>query len=214
MYFLVKKRGGDPMEADTRKHKARFFRLRVILSPVLVIVGVVILYCGYQGLVRLSISAMIAAAAVILVGLCLRLTLAFCPFCGARVNLRSGLLLWNYTCPHCHTSVAHGGGELRTGPRKAASPAAFRRKVRLILLGLALGILALLSAPLLGGSPAVLVVGAVFLIPSLAALWTMHCPQCGAWVAKQANIFSFLHFSCTHCGFSADGTEPEKEENS
>ena len=202
------------MEADTRKHKARFFRLRVILSPVLVIVGVVILYCGYQGLVRLSISAMIAAAAVILVGLCLRLTLAFCPFCGARVNLRSGLLLWNYTCPHCHTSVAHGGGELRTGPRKAASPAAFRRKVRLILRGLALGLLALLSAPLLGGSPAVLVVGAAFLIPSLAALWTMHCPQCGAWVAKQANIFSFLHFSCTHCGFSADGTEPEKEENS
>ena len=202
------------MEADTRKHKARFFRLRVILSPVLVIVGVVPVYCGYKGLLHLPFSVIITGVVMMLAGLCLQLTLAHCPFCGARVNLRSGLLLWNYTCPHCHTSVVDGGVSLRTGPRKAASPAAFRRKVRLILLGLALGILALLSAPLLGGSPAVLVVGAAFLIPSLAALWTMHCPRCGAWVAKQANIFSFLYFSCTHCGFSADGTEPEKEENS
>lgn len=202
------------MEADTRKHKARFFRLRVILSPVLVIAGAVILYCGYQGVVRLSVSGMIAGAAVILAGLCLRLTLAFCPFCGARVNLRSGLLLWNYTCPHCHTSVVDGGVSLRTGPRKAVSPAAFRRKVRLILMGAALGIATLLSAFPLGSSPVVLIVGAVLLVPSLVILWTMRCPGCGAWVAKQANIFSFLHFSCTHCGFSADGTEPEKEENS
>lgn len=143
----------NSMDTETRQRKARFFRLRVALSPVLVIAGAVILYCGYQGVVRLSVSGMIAGAAVILAGLCLRLTLAFCPFCGARINLRSGLLLWNYTCPHCHTSVAHGGGGLRTGPRTAASPAAFRRKVRLVLLGAAVGLLALAAAIPLGVSP-------------------------------------------------------------
>ena len=110
------------MDSETRQRGARFFRLRVALSPALVIAGAAILYCGYQGVVRLSVSGMIAGAAAILAGLCLRLTLAFCPFCGARVNLRSGLLLWNYTCPHCHTSVAHGGGELQTGPSTAPLP--------------------------------------------------------------------------------------------
>ncbi len=198
------------MDTETRRRKRRFFRLRVVLSPALVVVGAAILYCGYRGLLRLSISLMIAAAAVMLAGLCLRLTLAFCPFCGARVNLRGGLLLWNYICPHCHTSVADGGGELRTGPRKAASPAAFRRKVRLVLLGTALGLLTLLAAIPLGGSPVVLAVGAVLLLLSLAVLWTLHCPGCGAWIAKQANVFAFLHFSCTHCGFSADGTEENR----
>lgn len=201
----------NSMDTEIRQRKARFFRLRVALSPVLVIAGAVILYCGYQGVVRLSVSGMIAGAAVILAGLCLRLTLAFCPFCGARINLRSGLLLWNYTCPHCHTSVAHGGGELRTGPRTAASPAAFRRKVRLALGGAALGLLALLAAIPLGGSPGLLVIGAAALVPSLIALWTLRCPGCGAWVAKQANVFAFAHFSCAHCGFSADGAEPEED---
>ena len=200
----------NSMDTETRQRKARFFRLRVALSPVLVIAGAVILYCGYQGVVRLSVSGMIAGAAVILAGLCLRLTLAFCPFCGARINLRSGLL-WNYTCPHCHTSVAHGGGELRTGPRTAASPAAFRRKVRLALGGAALGLLALLAAIPLGGSPGLLVIGAAALVPSLIALWTMRCPACGTWIAKQANVFALLRFSCVHCGFSADGAEPEED---
>lgn len=199
------------MDTDTRQRRARFFRLQVALSPALVIAGAVILYCGYQGVVRLSVSGMIAGAAAILAGLCLRLTLAFCPFCGARVNLRSGLLLWNYTCPHCHTSVAHGGGELQTGPSTAASPAAFRRKVRLFLLGTALGLLGLAAAIPLGASPVLLVIGAVLLVPSLTALWTMRCPGCGAWIAKQANVFAFLHFSCAHCGFSAHGEEPERD---
>lgn len=198
------------MDTETRRRKGRFFRLRAVLSPVLVIAGAAILYCGYRGVLRLSISLMIAAAVVMLAGLCLRLTLAFCPFCGARVNLRSGLLLWNYTCPHCHTSVADGGGELRTGPRKAASPAAYRRKVRLVLLGAALGLLVLLAAIPLGGSPGALVIGGVLLVASLIALWTMRCPSCGAWIAKQANVFAFLHFTCSHCGFSADGAEPEE----
>lgn len=201
----------NSMDTETRQRKARFFRLRVALSPVLVIAGAVILYCGYQGVVRLSVSGMIAGAAVILAGLCLRLTLAFCPFCGARINLRSGLLLWNYTCPHCHTSVAHGGGELRTGPRTAASPAAFRRKVRLVLLGAAVGLLALAAAIPLGVSPVLLVIGVVLLVPSLIALWTMRCPACGAWIAKQASVFALLRFSCVHCGFSVDGAEPEED---
>ena len=199
------------MDTETRRRKGRFFRLRAVLSPALVIVGAAILYCGYRGLLRLSISLMIAAAAVMLAGLCLRLTLAFCPFCGARVNLRSGLLLWNYTCPHCHTSVADGGGELRTGPHAAASPAAFRRKVLLALLGTALGLLVLLAAIPLGGSPAALVIGGVLLMTSLAVLWTLRCPGCGAWVAKQANVFAFLRFTCAHCGFSADRAEPEDD---
>lgn len=154
---------------------------------------------------------MIAAAAVMLAGLCPRLTLAFCPFCGARVNVRSGLLLWNYTCPHCHTCVAHGGGELRAGPRAAASPAAFRRKVRAALLCAALGLLALAAAIPLGGAPAALVIGAVLLL-SLAVLWTLRCPGCGAWIAKQAHVAALLHFTCSHCGFSADGAEPERED--
>lgn len=200
------------MDTEIRQRKARLFRLRVALSPVLVVAGAVILCCGYQGVVRLSLSLMIAAAVVILAGLCLRLTLAFCPFCGARVNVRSGLLLWNYTCPHCHTSVADGGGELRTGPHTAASPSAFRRKALLALLGTALGLLVLLAAIPLGGSPAALVIGAVLLIPSLAVLWTLRCPGCGAWVAKQFNVFAFAHFTCAHCGFSADGAEPEKDD--
>jgi hypothetical protein len=42
------------------------------------------------------------------------------------------------------------------------------------------------------------VIGAVLLIPSLAVLWTMRCPGCGAWIAKQANVFAFLHVSCAH----------------
>ena len=87
------------MEADTRKHKARFFRLRVILSPVLVIVGVVPVYCGYKGLLHLPFSVIITGVVMMLAGLCLQLTLAHCPFCGARVNLRSGLLLWNIPAP-------------------------------------------------------------------------------------------------------------------
>lgn len=205
------KKGERSMDRETRRRKARFFRLRIILSPALVIVGVVILYCGYQGLVRLSVSAMIAGVALMLAGLCLQLTLAVCPFCGARVNLHSGLLLWNYTCPHCRTNMADGSVSLRAASRKAASPAAFRRKIRLILLGLALGILVLLAAPLLGGSPVALVVGAALLISSLAAAWTIRCPQCGAWIAKQANILDFRRFSCSHCGFSADGAEPEEK---
>ncbi len=200
------------MDTKTRQRKGRFFRLRVLLTPVLVVAGAAMLYCGYRGLVRLSFPAMIAAAVMIPAGLCLRLTLAFCPFCGARVNLRSGLLLWNYTCPHCHTSVADGGGELRTGPHAAASPAAFRRKVRLALLGAALGLLALAAAIPLGGAPAALVIGGVLLIPSLAVLWTLRCPGCGAWAAKQAHVFAFLHFTCSHCGFSADGAEPERDD--
>ena len=81
------------MDRETQRRKACFFRLRVVLSPVLVIVGVVILYCGYQGLVYLSVSAIIAGVALMLAGLCLQLTLAVCPFCGARVNLRSGALI-------------------------------------------------------------------------------------------------------------------------
>ena len=116
---------------------------------------------------------------------------------------------WNYTCPHCHTSVAHGGGELRTGPRTAASPAAFRRKVRLVLLGAAVGLLALAAAIPLGVSPVLLVIGVVLLVPSLIALWTMRCPACGTWIAKQASVFALLRFSCVHCGFSVDGAEPE-----
>lgn len=199
------------MDLEKQRRRARFFRLRVVLSPVLVVAGAGVFFCAYQGLMRLSVSGMIAVMLVILAGLCLRLTLAFCPFCGARVNLRSGLLLWNYTCPHCHTSVAHGGGELRTGPRKAASPAAFRRKARLVLAGAALGLAALAAAIPLGASPVLLVIGAVLLVPSLAALWTMRCPGCGAWIAKQANVFAFAHFSCAHCGFSADGAEPEEK---
>lgn len=213
--YCIEKLGGKVgsfMNAETRRRRGRFFRLRAVLSPVLVVAGAAILYCGYRGLLRLSLSLMIAAAVVILAGLCLRLTLAFCPFCGARVNLRSGLLLWNYTCPHCHTSVADGGGELRTGPHATASPAAFRRKVLLALLGTALGLLVLLAAIPLGGSLAALAIAAVLLIPSLAVLWTLRCPGCGAWVAKQANVFGFLHFACTHCGFSADGAELEKDD--
>ena len=61
------------MDPETRRRKGRFFRLRAVLSPALVVVGAAILYCGYRGLLRLSISLMIAAA-VMLAGLCLRLS--------------------------------------------------------------------------------------------------------------------------------------------
>ena len=71
--------------------------------------------------------------------------------------------------------------------------------------------LALAAAIPLGVSPVLLVIGVVLLVPSLIALWTMRCPACGAWIAKQANVFALLRFSCVHCGFSADGAEPEED---
>lgn len=37
------------MDAETRRRKGRFFRLRAVLSPVLVIAGAAALYCGYRG---------------------------------------------------------------------------------------------------------------------------------------------------------------------
>ena len=84
--------------------------------------------------------------------------------------------------------------------------------MRAALLCAALGLLALAAAIPLGSAPAALVIGAVLLLLSLAVLWTLRCPGCGAWIAKQAHVAALLHFTCFPCGFSADGAEPERED--
>lgn len=47
-------------------------------------------------------------------------------------------------------------------------------------------------------------------IPILLSVWTLRCPKCGAWIAKQTPIWEFLHYNCKICGFSAD--ESDKRE--
>lgn len=198
------------MKQEEREKLARWFRVRVVMAPTLALLGAVPLACGYEEILPMSLTGAIVAVAVMLMGFAMQLTLSRCPFCGARINWRSGLILWNYTCPHCHTSVANGEKELRTGPRRAdASPAAFRRKVKRLMLALAAGFLLLLASPLLDFSPVLLGAGVIVLVPVLVILRTMRCPGCGAVVASQTHIFALGHFHCSHCGFSADGAEPE-----
>ena len=139
-----------------------------------------------------------------------------CPFCGAHIYLRNPVLLYFYSCPSCGHSVGKGKASylnrrLSTNSvheSKHSNVAHYRRKViTIIALLISWFICAILLYifNLFNGYCGILLI--ISSIPILLSVWTLRCPKCGAWIAKQTPIWEFLHYNCKICGFSADESD-------
>ena len=91
---------------------AFWFRIRVILSTLLVLLGAGLFFAGYYGYAKkwgipIEVS-FFGSGGMIIAGFAIRTTLFHCPFCGAHIYLRNPVLLYFYSCPSCGHSVGKG----------------------------------------------------------------------------------------------------------
>lgn len=91
---------------------AFWFRIRVILSTLLVLLGAGLFFAGYYGYAKkwgipIEVS-FFGSGGMIIAGFAIRATLFHCPFCGAHIYLRNPVLLYFYSCPSCGHSVGKG----------------------------------------------------------------------------------------------------------
>ena len=202
---------------------AFWFRIRVILSTLLVLLGAGLFFAGYYGYAKkwgipIEVS-FFGSGGMIIAGFAIRATLFHCPFCGAHIYLRNPVLVYFYSCPSCGHSVGKGKASylnrrLSTNSvheSKHSNVAHYRRKViTIIALLISWFICAILLYifNLFNGYCGILLI--ISSIPILLSVWTLRCPKCGAWIAKQTPIWEFLHYNCKICGFSAD--ESDKRE--
>lgn len=196
---------------------ACWFRIRVILSTLLVLLGAGLFFAGYYGYAKrwgipFEVS-FFGSGGMIIAGFAIRATLFHCPFCGAHIYLRNPVLLYFYSCPSCGHSVGKekvfylNRRSSTNGVRKSrhSNVAHFRKKVKIIIALLMFWFICailLYVFNLFNGYCGILLI--ISSIPILLSVWTLRCPKCGAWVAKQTPIWEFLHYNCKICGFSVD----------
>ena len=88
---------------------AFWFRIRVILSTLLVLLGAGLFFAGYYGYAKkwgipIEVS-FFGSGGMIIAGFAIRATLFHCPFCGAHIYLRNPVLLYFYSCPVSYTHL-------------------------------------------------------------------------------------------------------------
>lgn len=201
-----------------KKNKTMYwFRIKVVLSTFLVLVGAGLFFAGYYGYAKkigipMEVS-FFGSGGMIIIGLAIRCTLFHCPICGERIYLRNPILLFFYSCPRCGQSVGKKKDFHLNSTRslnnvyKVKSPniVHFRRKVKIIialLISWFICAILLYIFDLFNGYCGILLI--ITSIPILLSVWTLRCPKCGAWIAKQTPIWDFLHYHCKICGFSAE----------
>ena len=88
-------------------------------------------------------------------------------------------------------------------PQKAKH---FKKKIRILFALITLWVLTMLILSQTGwlNFKIVCMIMIMIMIICQALVWTMRCPQCGAWVALQTPIWRYRHFKCCRCGFDSD----------
>ena len=88
-------------------------------------------------------------------------------------------------------------------PQKAKH---FKKKIRILFALITLWVLTMLILSQTGwlNFKIVCMIMIMIMIICQALVWTMRCPQCGAWVASQTPIWRYRHFKCCRCGFDSD----------
>lgn len=195
-------------DQETKRRKARSFRVRVLLAYLLMLGPVITFILAYQGILPVGDPLVFIGVeiAVLLVGLVLYLSVLRCPLCGHFIPVKSLFLLLVYQCPECGFR-ASGEPALATENIPEAGPAAerrFRRKVRLFCVGFPvwLAVMLLFAADILPRSALALRVMTVLALPLLALVWTLRCPACGAWVPIQRAVWELWRFRCGRCGYT------------
>ena len=136
-------------------------------------------------------------------GMIMQLFLFRCPFCGAPINVRSNLLRQFYACPHCDFR-ADGVYETPEDPStQPVQTAKFFRALMKIIPALLVVwfIVAIILCIAKVPGPVILRIMGTALLVIILVVWSLHCPQCGSWIATQTPVWKFHHFKCCKCDF-------------
>lgn len=195
-------------DQETKRRKARSFRVRVLLAYLLMLGPVITFILAYQGILPVGDPLVFIGAeiATLLAGLVLYLSVLRCPLCGHFIPVKNLFLLLFYQCPACDFRAS---GEpalaMENVPEvSAAAERRFRRKVRVFCAGFPvwLAVMLLFAADILPRSALALGVMAALALPLLALVWTLRCPACGAWVPVQRAVWELWRFRCGRCGYT------------